>query len=60
MNKKELLKTAEKLAKHFRVTDGKDFRLRDYSPGDTHDFGAEDKPRAQEALTAGRETLAEL
>ena len=60
MDKKELLRIAKKLIKRYRVTDGKGFRLKDHDPGDTHDFASEDKPRAQEALAAGRETLAEL
>jgi PPK2 family polyphosphate:nucleotide phosphotransferase len=44
----------------FRVTRGKGFKLRDYDPRDTLQYGSEDKPRAQEALTRGVEHLAAL
>src|SRR5215475_2394477 len=62
MNKKEmksLIKRARKLAKPFRVTDGK-FRLKDIDPDDTLDLTSEDKPRAKEALAMGVSALAEL
>jgi PPK2 family polyphosphate:nucleotide phosphotransferase len=60
MKLKTLLKRARNFAKPFRVTDGKDFRLKDIDPGDTLDLGSEDKPRAKEALLMGVEALAEL
>ena len=60
MKLKPLLKRARNFAKPFRVTDGKDFRLKDIDPGDTLDLGSEDKPRAKEALVMGVEALAEL
>ncbi len=60
MKKKELIKRAAKLAKPFRVTDGKKFRLKHFDPGDTLGFKSEDKPKAQEALKNGIELLAEL
>jgi len=60
MKLKPLLKRARSFAKPFRVTDGKDFRLKDIDPGDTLDLGSEDKPRAKEALLMGVEALAEL
>lgn len=56
---KELIKTARKLAKPFRVTDDS-FRLKDYDPGDTLEFTSEDKPRAKEALETGISILQEL
>ena len=56
---KKLIKNARKLAKPFRVTDGK-FRLKDIDPGDTLDLTSEDKPRAKEALAMGIDVLAEL
>ena len=62
MNNKEmknLIKSARKIAKPFRVTDEK-FRLKDIDPGDTLDFTSEDKPRAKEALANGVDALAEL
>jgi PPK2 family polyphosphate:nucleotide phosphotransferase len=62
MNNKEmknLIKTARKLAKPFRVTDD-GFRLKDIKPDDTLEFTSEDKPRAKEALAMGVDLLAEL
>ena len=60
MKKKELFKRAGKLSKPFRVTDGKDFRLKHFDPGDTLGFKSEDKPKAKEALQWGVDILAEL
>src|SRR5499427_688170 len=59
MKRSTLLKRARGFAKPFRVTDGKKFRLKDIDPGDTLDFGSEDKPRAKEALGMGIDLLAE-
>src|SRR5208283_1080242 len=60
MKTKEIIKKARKFAKHFRVTDGKNFRLKDIDPGELLGFTTEDKPRAKEALAMGIEALAEL
>jgi PPK2 family polyphosphate:nucleotide phosphotransferase len=60
MDKDGLLKTAKKLAKRFRIVDGKGFRLKDHDPGETLDFGAEDKAKAREAVAAGIEVLADM
>jgi len=57
---KKLVKRARRVAKRFRVTNGAKFRLKDFDPGDTLDFGSEDKPRAKEALANGILALAEL
>jgi len=56
----KILKKARELAKPFRVTDGKGFRLKDINPGDTLGLKSEDKPRAQEALATGVQALAAL
>jgi len=56
---KNLIKSARKFAKPFRVTDDR-FRLKDIDPGDTLNLTSEDKPRAKEALAMGIEALAEL
>ena len=48
------------LAKPFRVTDGRKFRLAKADPRDTLQFSSEDKPRAKEALQNGIEALTEL
>src|SRR6266446_3241331 len=61
MKTKEIIKRARKLAKAFRVSKGKDFRLKDVDSNDTLEFTKEeDKPRAKEALTNGVMALAEL
>jgi PPK2 family polyphosphate:nucleotide phosphotransferase len=60
MKLSEIIKRARAFSKPFRVTDGKKFRLKDIDPGDTLDFGSEDKPKAKEALAIGVQALAEL
>ena len=60
MKNKQVIETASKLSKRYRVTDGKGFRLKDVDPGDTQDFKSEDKARAKEALQTGVEALSEL
>jgi hypothetical protein len=61
MKTKEIIKVAHDLAKPFRVSKGKDFRLKDVDPNDTLEFTKEaDKPRAKEALANGVLALAEL
>ncbi|HEX9672462.1 MAG TPA: polyphosphate kinase 2 family protein [Burkholderiales bacterium] len=57
---KQVIKFAHKLDDAYCVTSGKDFRLKDYDPGDTGKLGKEDKPRAKEALRLGIEQLAAL
>jgi PPK2 family polyphosphate:nucleotide phosphotransferase len=56
----QVIANSRKLAKPFRVTDGKNFKLRKYDPRDTLGFDSEDKPRAKEALENGVQALAEL
>jgi PPK2 family polyphosphate:nucleotide phosphotransferase len=60
MISKRILRASHQLANHYRITDGKKFRLKDVDPGDTRDLKSEDKARAQEALQNGIEALAEL
>ena len=61
MKTKETIKRARKLAKSFRVSKGKDFRLKDVNPEDTLEFTKEEhKPRAKEALASGILALGEL
>src|SRR6266704_2962810 len=61
MKTKEIIKTASELAKPFRISKGKDFRLKDVDPDDTLEFTKEaDKPRAKEVLAMGVTALAEL
>lgn len=47
------------LLAHYRVEDGKDFRLKDHDPGDTAEFGA-GKDHAKALLREGVEHLAAL
>ena len=61
MKTKEIIENARELARPFRVSKGKDFRLKDVDPDDTLEFTKEaDKPRAKEALAMGVTALAEL
>ncbi len=61
MKTKEIIKSACELAKPFRISKGKNFRLKDVDPDSTLDFTKEaDKPRAKEALAMGVAALAEL
>lgn len=57
---KKITKFARKLDAAYRVSSGKDFRLKDYRPSDTGKLGDGDKPRAREALQVGIEHLAAL
>src|SRR5213592_921216 len=61
MKTKEVIKRAREFAKPFRITKGKDFRLKDVDPDDTLEFTKEaDKPRAKEALATSVTALAKL
>src|SRR5437016_12559865 len=61
MKTKEIIKRARGFAKPFRISKGKDFRLKDVDPNDTREFTKEaDKPTAKEALVTGVTALAEL
>src|ERR1700741_2260447 len=61
MKTKEIIKNARELAKPFRITKGKDFRLKDVDADDTLEFTKEaDKSKAKEALVTGVTALAEL
>ena len=55
-----LVKRARKVSRPFCITDGKRFRLKHVSPGDTGGLHDADKPRAKEALDEGIAALAEL
>ena len=61
MKTKEIIKRVRELAEPFRISKGKDFRLKDVDPDNTLDFTKEaDKPRSKEALARGVTALAEL
>jgi PPK2 family polyphosphate:nucleotide phosphotransferase len=60
MKTKEVLKAVHQVADPFRVEKGKKFRLKDFDPGDTLEFGDKDKARAKEALATGIDLLCDL
>jgi PPK2 family polyphosphate:nucleotide phosphotransferase len=60
MRMKDTIKRARGFSKPFRITDDRNFRLKDIDPGETLGLGSEDKPRAKEALATGVEALAQL
>jgi PPK2 family polyphosphate:nucleotide phosphotransferase len=60
MKTKQFIEVARKLAKPFRITNGKKFRLKHFDPTDTGDLKSADKPGAAEALETGVKALAEL
>jgi PPK2 family polyphosphate:nucleotide phosphotransferase len=60
MKTKEVIAKSREFAKKFRVSKGKDFRLKDIDPDDTLQFTKEDKTRGKEALATGVLALAEL
>ena len=61
MKTKEIIKAASELARPFRVSKGKNFRLKDVDPDNTLGFTKEeDKHTAKEALVMGVTALSEL
>jgi PPK2 family polyphosphate:nucleotide phosphotransferase len=50
----------EKLLKRYRVEEGKQFRLKDYDPADTHGLKSELKPQARQWLAHGVEEMSRL
>jgi PPK2 family polyphosphate:nucleotide phosphotransferase len=60
MKTKQRLKQLEELIKPYRITDGKNFRMKDMDPGDTADLDASHKDQAKELLQEGIELLSEL
>jgi PPK2 family polyphosphate:nucleotide phosphotransferase len=57
--KKAQLKRIEQLIAPYRVTRGKNFRLKDVDPADTGELKSDDKAEAKEMLARGVEWLAE-
>ena len=60
MPRKKILKAIDSFIDPYRVTRGKNFRLKDFDPADTHGLMSEQKPQAKELLARGVEWLAEL
>ena len=57
---KPKLKNVHKFIQPYVVTSGKEFRLKDYRPDDTHHLNSEDKPEAKKWLEQGVSLLADL
>lgn len=57
---KPKLKYVDKFIKPYSITSGKDFRLKDFDPGDTHHLQSEDKPEAKKWLQDGVSVLSDL
>ena len=60
LSKKELVKRAKVVSEKYRVSDGKEFRLKDLDPSDDGGLGREDKVAAKKALQMGVSALAEM
>lgn len=60
MKSKDLFERAHRLAGRYRVTSGKNFRLKDIDPADTAWLKDEQKPQAKEVLQEGIAALADL
>jgi PPK2 family polyphosphate:nucleotide phosphotransferase len=60
MKPDKLVKNACQLAAPFRVTSGKNFRLKDHDPGNTLQFDKKDKDRSKETLAQGVQALSSL
>jgi PPK2 family polyphosphate:nucleotide phosphotransferase len=57
---KNALSRIRRFSKPYRITNGKNFRLKNIDPEDTLHLESEDKPRAKEGLQLGVRYLAEL
>ncbi len=60
MSDEELIQRAKKISKRYRVGNGKEFKIRNFSTDPKKTFGPEDKPLFKEALEQGVDVLAEL
>jgi PPK2 family polyphosphate:nucleotide phosphotransferase len=60
MNFDDIVKRARKLSEPYRVTSGKRFALKKFDPSDSGKLDKDDRPAAEEALSAGVEALCEL
>ena len=60
MNDAAIRRFAREISRSHRIEKGGKFRLRDHDPADTGPLDDEDKPRAKEALEAGKAALATL
>lgn len=58
MKPRKLLKEAARIAERYSITDGKDFKLKKFDPGDTHDVKSKDA--AEKSLAASGQLLCEM
>jgi len=58
--KKSSFKHIRNFIRPYLIEDGKDFRLKDHDPGDTHGISSEEKPEAKEWLQQGVALLSEM
>ena len=56
----DLIARAKKFSKPFRIDDGEKFKLKQFNPGDTLQFGKEHKSQAKEDLDMGVQLLAQF
>lgn len=60
LSNKAVIARAKKLARKFRVTDGRKFKLKEYPTDADSDPGKEDKPNSRQLLDLGVKTLSEM
>jgi len=58
--KKSSFKHIHEFIRPYMIEDGKNFRLKDHHPGDTHDISSEEKPEAKEWMQQGVALLSEM
>jgi PPK2 family polyphosphate:nucleotide phosphotransferase len=59
-NLDDIIERSKTFSRPYRVSSGKQFKLENFEPDDTGEFGREDRPRAREALATGIEAMCEL
>ena len=60
LSENELTKMAEQFSKKFRITDGKNFQLKDFDPTEDGGIKKEDKSSAKKILQLGVDLLADM
>jgi PPK2 family polyphosphate:nucleotide phosphotransferase len=60
MTSKKAFRGISRFLDPYRITSGKEFRLKDHDPADTGGLDSEDKPEAKRMLANGVERMAEL
>lgn len=60
MDRTALVDQAHLIARHYRIDDGKEFRLKDHDPADTGELGSRDRARADEMLADGVRVMSQM